>query len=132
MIGILKLYHPERIILFGSAANGKVHPDSDIDICVIKKFKNSKLDEKRKLFSLLWRHKFNYLFDPDIQLYNPSKFDKEFKRLKAACEILTLYYTEARYPEDVDTSAFNTKPKAKQAIHLAKKILDFIDKNIRY
>lgn len=32
-----KSYHPEKIILFGSMARGRVSPDSDIDIMVIKR-----------------------------------------------------------------------------------------------
>ena len=63
-------------------------------------------------------------------LKNCLKFNKDFEELKTACEILSLYYTEARYPDDVDTSAFNTKEKAKEAIDLAREVLDFIDKSI--
>jgi predicted nucleotidyltransferase len=33
---ILSVIQPERIILFGSAATGKMTPDSDIDIIVLK------------------------------------------------------------------------------------------------
>ena len=63
-------------------------------------------------------------------LKNCLKFNKDFEELKTACEILSLYYTEARYPDDVDTSAFDTKEKAKEAIDLAREVLDFIDKRI--
>lgn len=80
LIEILKFYRPERIILFGSATSGKIHRDSDVDVCIIKKFKNSVLEEKKKLFGLLWKHNFNYLFDPDIKLYHPSKFRKELQK----------------------------------------------------
>ena len=34
---IVVKYKPEKIILFGSAARGKLRPDSDIDILIIKK-----------------------------------------------------------------------------------------------
>lgn len=77
---ILKHYHPQKMILFGSAAKGKPNKESDIDICIIKKFKNSKLNEKKTIFDLLWQHNFNYLFDPDIQLYHPDRFEKELQR----------------------------------------------------
>lgn len=80
LIEILKFYNPEKLIVFGSAASGKIHPESDVDICIIKKFKSSVLEEKRKLFGLLWKHNFSYLLDPDLQLYRPSKFKKELKR----------------------------------------------------
>jgi len=34
---ILKVAHPERVILFGSAATGAMSPDSDLDFLVIEK-----------------------------------------------------------------------------------------------
>ena len=63
-------------------------------------------------------------------LKNCLKFNKDFEELKTACEILTLYYTESRYPDDIDTSAFDTKEKAKEAIEIAQKVLKFIEKKI--
>ena len=33
---IVEVAHPERIILFGSAARGDARPDSDVDLLVIK------------------------------------------------------------------------------------------------
>jgi len=32
---IVDIVHPLRIILFGSAARGEMHPDSDIDVLVV-------------------------------------------------------------------------------------------------
>lgn len=63
-------------------------------------------------------------------LKNCLKFDENFGILKEGCEILTLYYTEARYPEDVDTSSFDTKGKAEEAVKLADDILKFIKAKI--
>ena len=54
------------------------------------------------------------------------EFDKDFIALKEACEILTLYYTEARYPDDVDTSDFDTEQKAQEALKLAAEILNLV------
>ena len=34
---IVEVAHPERIIMFGSAARGEMGPHSDIDLLVIKK-----------------------------------------------------------------------------------------------
>lgn len=64
-------------------------------------------------------------------LKNCLKFDKDFEELKTACEILSLYYTEARYPDDIDTSAFDTKEKAREAIDLAMEVLNFIEQKIK-
>lgn len=36
VVNSLKKYDPEKIILFGSAVEGKFHADSDIDVLVIK------------------------------------------------------------------------------------------------
>lgn len=33
---VVEVAHPDRIILFGSAARGKMGPDSDLDLLVIK------------------------------------------------------------------------------------------------
>lgn len=33
---IVEVAHPERIILFGSAARGEMGPDSDVDVLVVK------------------------------------------------------------------------------------------------
>jgi len=38
MVKILKeKYHPEKIILYGSYASGQIHPDSDLDLLIVKK-----------------------------------------------------------------------------------------------
>lgn len=34
---IVETVHPEKIILFGSAARGEMGPDSDIDVLVVKR-----------------------------------------------------------------------------------------------
>jgi predicted nucleotidyltransferase len=35
---LVEIYQPEKVILFGSYASGKVHADSDVDILVILSF----------------------------------------------------------------------------------------------
>lgn len=46
-------YKPERIILFGSCAHGKVTEDSDIDMLIIKKTKKRRIDRiKEVLFTV--------------------------------------------------------------------------------
>lgn len=37
VIDQLKALHPQAIILFGSAARGNLHPDSDIDLLLIQR-----------------------------------------------------------------------------------------------
>jgi predicted nucleotidyltransferase len=48
--------HPEKIILFGSRANGTATPDSDIDLLVV-------LDDKHPLASVRRRDRFGALLD---------------------------------------------------------------------
>jgi predicted nucleotidyltransferase len=34
--GVVEVAHPDRLILFGSAARGEAGPDSDVDLLVVK------------------------------------------------------------------------------------------------
>lgn len=45
---IVRVAHPERIILFGSAARGEMGPNSDLDLLVVKrgKFDRGRLTER--------------------------------------------------------------------------------------
>jgi predicted nucleotidyltransferase len=42
---IVRKFHPEKIILFGSQARGDAGPDSDVDLLVVMDFEGSKLDK---------------------------------------------------------------------------------------
>jgi predicted nucleotidyltransferase len=42
---IVRKFHPEKIILFGSHARGDAGPDSDVDLLVVLEFDGSKLDK---------------------------------------------------------------------------------------
>lgn len=71
LVKILKKIKPEKIILFGSLAQGKVHPDSDIDICIIKKTKDG-LKVKEKISDLLWKANYDWEPEVDIHVYSPE------------------------------------------------------------
>jgi predicted nucleotidyltransferase len=43
---IVKRFHPEQIILFGSHARGDARPDSDIDLLVVLAFEGSARDTR--------------------------------------------------------------------------------------
>ena len=49
----LEAMEPQKVILFGSYANGKQNIGSDIDICVIKNGYSSKASERVKIRELL-------------------------------------------------------------------------------
>ena len=41
--GIAREFHPERIVLFGSHAEGTAGPDSDVDLLVVMPFRGTAL-----------------------------------------------------------------------------------------
>jgi predicted nucleotidyltransferase len=43
---IVKKFHPEKIILFGSQARGDAGPDSDVDLLVVMDYEGSELDKE--------------------------------------------------------------------------------------
>ena len=73
LVKILKKLKPEKIILFGSVAQGKIHPDSDIDLCVIKKTKD-RLLVKRRISELMWRYNIGFEPEPDFHVYPPEVY----------------------------------------------------------
>lgn len=53
IINQLKLYNPEKIILFGSYASGKPTEDSDVDLIIIKKTHDPFLERQKQVHLLL-------------------------------------------------------------------------------
>jgi predicted nucleotidyltransferase len=51
---IVEVAHPERIIMFGSAARGEMGPHSDIDLLVIKKGVRNPRDVAAKIYMRLY------------------------------------------------------------------------------
>ena len=50
---IVRRFHPERIILFGSHARGTATADSDVDLLVVMPVKGSKLDKQIEIRNAL-------------------------------------------------------------------------------
>ncbi len=72
---IIEKYKPEKIILFGSAAQGKVDLDSDADFLIIKKdTPYYGADRIRELSRIIER---NILVD--LLIYRPEEFNKRLK-----------------------------------------------------
>lgn len=71
LVEILKKIKPEKVILFGSVAMGKITKDSDIDLCVIKKTKD-RLKIKRKISNLMWRYKIGFEPEAQFHIYPPE------------------------------------------------------------
>ncbi|MDP3997529.1 MAG: nucleotidyltransferase domain-containing protein [Candidatus Andersenbacteria bacterium] len=59
---------PEKVILFGSHAWGHPGPDSDVDICVVKKKAQSRAEQLRERVKLR-KSFFGYRFPPVDLLY---------------------------------------------------------------
>ena len=69
---IIEKYKPEKIILFGSAVNGRLGLDSDVDLLVIKK--DTPLygaDRIRELSRIIDRN-----IPVDFLVYRPEEFEK--------------------------------------------------------
>jgi len=156
VVEILKGCKPEKIIVFGSAIKGKIHKDSDIDICLIKK--GDPLEIKRSLWNLFRKANYDWEIETDIHVYPPSvyydwfrrkdpfieeiekgkvayerckEFDQKFSDLDFAVDILTGYYTDTRYPDIWDYSRFNDPKSAKEALKLAEKVVNFVSLRLK-
>ncbi len=72
---IVKGYKPEKVILFGSYANGTPCEDSDLDFCIIKNTSTRNIERPREV-----RRLFNsYPWSMDIFVYTPQEFKKRKK-----------------------------------------------------
>lgn len=63
---IAKNYKPEKIILYGSVAQGKARKDSDIDFCIIKK---TRLPMRRRIYNVytaLDEYDYQFAFEPIV------------------------------------------------------------------
>ncbi len=69
---IVQTVHPERVILFGSAARGELGPDSDIDIMVVMPNGTHRSNTTRYLYKQL----FGFGFPVDILVTTPSTLEQ--------------------------------------------------------
>jgi len=72
---IIEKYGPEKVILFGSASQGKFTLDSDVDLLIIKKdtpFYGA--DRIRELSRMIHRN-----IPVDFLVYRPEEFEKRLK-----------------------------------------------------
>ncbi len=73
---IVKEFHPEKIILFGSYAWGKPHKDSDIDLFVIK---DTKLPRRKRQINI--RKLFlDFEMPADVLCYTNSEIRDRLKK----------------------------------------------------
>ena len=65
---VVEVAHPDRIILFGSAARGELGPDSDIDLLVVK----SDVAHRRKLAQDIHARLYGVLAPVDVLVLTPE------------------------------------------------------------
>ncbi|OGR87602.1 MAG: hypothetical protein A3A86_08020 [Elusimicrobia bacterium RIFCSPLOWO2_01_FULL_60_11] len=68
---IIKGYHPEKLILYGSAASGKMTPDSDVDFLVIK---DTKKNAWKRLLDV--DRYIEHTVPVDVLVYTPAEIKK--------------------------------------------------------
>jgi predicted nucleotidyltransferase len=72
---LVRLYKPDKVILFGSLADGQVHEGSDIDLFIIKKdVPEMGVDRIRQLDRLI-----KYRLATDFVVYKPDELDHRLK-----------------------------------------------------
>jgi predicted nucleotidyltransferase len=68
---VVEAADPERIILFGSAARGRMTPDSDLDLLVVK----SKVNHRRRLAQKIYLNLFGIPTPIDVIVVTPQDID---------------------------------------------------------
>jgi predicted nucleotidyltransferase len=67
---IVKEFHPEKIILFGSQARGDAGPDSDVDLLVIMPVQGSVVEKRLEVRAAL----FSIPVPLDVVVTSPDEF----------------------------------------------------------
>lgn len=67
---IIAKYLPEKIILFGSCAKGRMKKSSDIDLCIVLD-----VEDKRKTMQDMLLN-VNYDIDLDVVLFTPKEWEQ--------------------------------------------------------
>ena len=79
---LVEIEHPQKVVLFGSYANGKAHDESDVDLLVIVKQSNtSKLARMKDIRQQL--NKYNFNFPKDVFIYTLEEIE-EWKNVSQA------------------------------------------------
>ena len=72
---LIRVYKPEKIILFGSLAKGQVHQGTDIDLFIIKSdVPELGVDRIRQLDALI-----KYRLATDFIVYRPAELEQRLK-----------------------------------------------------
>lgn len=67
-------FHPQRIILFGSYANGQIRPDSDLDLLVVMETPLSEASQAVQICQQI-----DYLFGLDLIVLRPQRLQQRLE-----------------------------------------------------
>jgi predicted nucleotidyltransferase len=70
---IVEVAHPDRIVLFGSAARGEMGPDSDLDVLVVK----SGVEHRRRLAQDIYMNLTGVGVGVDIIVLTPEDIEAQ-------------------------------------------------------
>jgi predicted nucleotidyltransferase len=73
---IVQHVDPERIVLFGSRATGKVGPDSDVDLLIVERESFGPTRSRRRELARIRRLLSRFQVPKDILVYGPDEFKK--------------------------------------------------------
>lgn len=68
---VVEVAHPEKIILFGSAARGQMRSDSDVDLLVVKSGAH-----RRRLAAEIYMHLFDLKQSIDVVVVTPEDIER--------------------------------------------------------
>jgi predicted nucleotidyltransferase len=82
LVEILKQASPHRVIRFGSSAGGKLHDESDIDLCVLLEAKEGlpRFRRAQQLYRLLTANDYAWVVDVEFHVYSPQEYVERLKR----------------------------------------------------
>src|SRR5262245_58858497 len=71
---VVRRFQPERVVLFGSYAYGKPHPDSDVDLLVVMRHRGAGLEQAARI-----RQVIRSGFPLDLIVRSPANVRKRLK-----------------------------------------------------
>lgn len=69
---LVQIYKPDKVILFGSYANGNMSKNSDLDLLIIKKTKSSFYSRATRVRNILNKYKYPF----DILVFTPEEIER--------------------------------------------------------
>ncbi len=71
---LVEIEHPQKVVLFGSYANGKAHKDSDVDLLlIVEQSHRPKFERMKNIRQQLGKYNFN--FSKDVFVYTLQEIE---------------------------------------------------------